>query len=78
MNGRYQVGSGRVVTVTHDTPFIEDIIPQDSEIVNKKFSTDDSDGEIADVGENEGVVDADERSARTKKAENLTFSAFEF
>ena len=29
MNGKYQVGSGRIVTVTHDTPFIEDIIPQD-------------------------------------------------
>lgn len=28
MNGRYQVGSGRIVTVTHDTPFIEDIISQ--------------------------------------------------
>ena len=28
MNGKYQVGSGRIVTVTHDTPFIEDIIPQ--------------------------------------------------
>ena len=23
MNGKYQVGSGRIVTVTHDTPFIE-------------------------------------------------------
>ena len=29
MNGKYQVGSGRIVTVTHDTPFIEDIISQD-------------------------------------------------
>ena len=27
-NGTYQVGSGRVVTVTHDTPFVEDIVPQ--------------------------------------------------
>ena len=23
MNGKYQVGSGRIVTVTHDTPFIQ-------------------------------------------------------
>ncbi len=28
MNGKYQVGSGRVVTVTHDTPFIDDIVTQ--------------------------------------------------
>lgn len=28
MNGKYQVGSGRVVTVTHDTPFIENIIAE--------------------------------------------------
>ena len=33
MNGRYQVGSGRIVAVTHDTPFIEDIIPQDPDSV---------------------------------------------
>jgi hypothetical protein len=41
MNGKYQVGSGRVVTVTHDTPFIEDIIPQPDDSVNReteKFS----------------------------------------
>ena len=30
MNGKYQVGSGRIVTVTHDTPFIEDIVPQEN------------------------------------------------
>ena len=29
MNGKYQVGSGRIVTVTHDTPFIEYIVTQD-------------------------------------------------
>ena len=23
MNGKYQVGSGRIVTVTHDNPFID-------------------------------------------------------
>ena len=28
MNGKYQVGSGRVVAVTHDTPFIENTLPQ--------------------------------------------------
>ena len=39
---KYQVGSGRIVTVTHDTPFIEEIIPQDSNSVNRKFSDRDS------------------------------------
>ena len=38
MNGRYQVGSGRIVTVTHDTPFIEDIIPQPDDSVKREFS----------------------------------------
>ena len=38
MNGKYQVGSGRIVTVTHDTPFIEDIISQKPDSVNTKFS----------------------------------------
>lgn len=28
MNGKYQVGSGRVVTVAHDSPFINDSISQ--------------------------------------------------
>ena len=42
MNGRYQVGSGRIVTVTHETPFIEDIIPQDSDSVKRGFSDRDS------------------------------------
>ena len=36
MNGKYQVGSGRVVTVTHDTPFIEDIIPQPDDSVKSE------------------------------------------
>lgn len=39
MNGKYQVGSGRIVTVTHDTPFIEDIVPQPADSVNKKYSS---------------------------------------
>ena len=42
MNGKYQVGSGRIVTVTHDTPFIEDIIPQTDESVKREFSDRDS------------------------------------
>ena len=37
-NGTYQVGSGRVVTVTHDTPFVEDIVAQSDDSVNRKFS----------------------------------------
>ena len=28
MNGKYQVGSGRIVAVTHDTPFIDNSISQ--------------------------------------------------
>ena len=31
MNGKYQVGSGRIVTVTHDTPFISDIVSHSNE-----------------------------------------------
>ena len=42
MNGRYQVGSGRIVTITHDTPFIEDILTDRQPNVNSKFSADDS------------------------------------
>ena len=37
-NGKYQVGSGRIVTVTHDTPFVEDIVPQTDGKVNRKNS----------------------------------------
>ena len=36
MNGKYQVGSGRVVTFTHDTPFIEDSLSQDEDKFNDK------------------------------------------
>ena len=31
MNGKYQVGSGRIVTFTHDTPFINGSIYNSSE-----------------------------------------------
>ena len=31
MNGKYQVGSGRIVTVTHDTPFISNSIAHSAE-----------------------------------------------
>ena len=34
MNGKYQVGSGRIVTVTRDTPFINYIIPDSPEKSN--------------------------------------------
>ena len=37
-NGKYQVGSGRIVTVTQNTPFVEDIVPQIDESVKRKFS----------------------------------------
>ena len=35
MNGKYQVGSSRIVTVTHDTPFIEDTVAQEICGVNR-------------------------------------------
>ena len=28
MNGKYQVGSGRIVAIAHDTPFIDDSVSQ--------------------------------------------------
>ena len=34
MNGRYQVGSGRIVAVTHDTPFIKNIVINMRSVVN--------------------------------------------
>ena len=34
MNGKYQVGSGRIVTFTHDTPFIDNSIPDSGEKSN--------------------------------------------
>ncbi len=37
MNGRYQVGSGRIVTITHNTPFINNILSQQDEDINKNF-----------------------------------------
>lgn len=46
MNGRYQVGSGRIVTVTHDTPFIEDIITEQQPGV-KEISAQDRSKEAA-------------------------------
>ena len=67
-NGKYQVGSGRIVTVTHDTPFVEDIVPQPDDSVNSKLSISeeissenssdirysmDETAENADVSENE-------------------------
>ncbi len=52
-NGKYQVGSGRVVTVAHDTPFVEDIIPQAADSVNRKFSiSEENSSESPDVSEN--------------------------
>ena len=39
MNGKYQVGSGRVVTVTHDTPFIKNSVSQPTPEVKQEIST---------------------------------------
>lgn len=38
MNGNYQVGSGRIVAFTHDSPFIDENVPQDTKDVNGKNS----------------------------------------
>ena len=38
MNGRYQVGSGRIVTFTHDTPFIDNSIPDNDKFVKNESS----------------------------------------
>ena len=40
MNGRYQVGSGRVVTFTHNTPFINTSISNPSKSVKPQNSED--------------------------------------
>ena len=37
MNGKYQVGSGRIVTITHDNPFILKMIPHLKVIVKRKM-----------------------------------------
>lgn len=50
MNGRYQVGSGRVVTFTHDTPFINNSISDSDKNVNRKFSLSPIAPEIAPNG----------------------------
>ncbi len=34
MNGKYQVGSGRIVTFTHDAPFINNSVPENEKKVN--------------------------------------------
>ena len=39
MPGKYQVGSGRIVTVTHDTPFIDNIVPTPPQKVKTIFPT---------------------------------------
>ncbi len=46
-NGKYQVGSGRIVTVAHDTPFVEDIVPQPDEKVKRKFSISENSSDTA-------------------------------
>ena len=59
MNGKYQVGSGRVVAFTHDTPFINNIISQTSKSVNNKsYSFGEEDLDFGIKGE---TIDANER-----------------
>jgi len=43
MNGKYQVGSGCVVAVAHDTPFINNSILDDNGNINKIFQVSDTD-----------------------------------
>lgn len=56
MNGKYQVGSGRVVTVTHDTPFIKDTVSQNDPGVNPNSETGSS------LNGNDGILLQDRRN----------------
>lgn len=38
MNGKYQVGSGRIVAFTHDTPFINNTLTQTDEGVKVTYN----------------------------------------
>lgn len=55
MNGRYQVGSGRIVTITHDSPFIEDNYISDSTESQQAFPPDEFAKEKASLGLYQGV-----------------------
>ena len=48
MNGKYQVGSGRVVTFTHDIPFIDISISDSGKSVNPQISPPDKGSMSAD------------------------------
>lgn len=70
-NGKYQVGSGRIVTVTHDTPFVEDIVPQTADSVNSKSSISEENSSdkrysIDDSAEVSGSEAADNQAALEK------------
>lgn len=48
MNGKYQVGSGRIVAITHDIPFIGHIILRNRENVKQKLPQNSFRGLFAD------------------------------
>lgn len=66
MNGRYQVGSGRVVAVTHDTPFIDDTVARKDGV--KTYSDHDSNGSEVSAEQADRDLEEDE------KVENVRFS----
>ncbi len=72
MNGKYQVGSGRIVTITHDTPFINNILSQQDEDVNKNSLADEeylAAIELEDMAAAQSLVDeAAERKFKDSKA----------
>lgn len=73
MNGKYQVGSGRIVTVTHDTPFIKDTVAhpdngvkmsaRESSQAEQMYSDRDSDGRQLSEGQREYFKDSVVRDA---------------
>ncbi len=78
MNGKYQVGSGRVVTFTHDTPFIDNSISHNSGFVKEDFFDDSDDPDtrfaIKTVGEDKVVyIDND---ITLNKPENMKYTEY--
>ncbi len=69
MNGRYQVGSGRVVTFTHDTPFISISISDPSESVKSENSPTDK----GEMKSDRGVMNA-ERETKQSFEEDKYFA----
>ena len=81
MNGKYQVGSGHIVTVTHDNPFIDNSIPNPAEKINpsdknsSKISVEDGRASMGWATEN-GVLTFKELNDLYSKKERLIAKRF--